>query len=1461
MSYYTESIDRMVLIRGPGMASFTNAYLGQGLSSLGYKASCSVKVIDIYGSFEISYTDVTVRPPDDPKEIINNLKVLIQNGKETSNFDKVSQVISGTILTINQVNCSLSPNCSPLNRQICSDTPNSCGKCLSGFVGIPEPSNFPCLPVQRKTPQGSRRKLVSTSCTDSKSCLLGVCVNDICMESMKKCRNDCSTHGTCSYIDMNGNSVLECKESDLTCDVVCKCLTGWAGSDCSLSNVEFQSSRSSRELICMTFIDLARSQEISTEIIISTLVSISSTMFDGSLITDLALDNCIAAVESIILTNINLVNSEESVLSLLNVISNIIGARDIFSQSTIQKYDTLLRATSTAQRNLLSLGEPNSLAVSKYLKISTGFISKAVLRDENNIEIDMQTDFENMLGLTGTKVSIPPYELEDQKTIGISIFQLTKNPYDILTNTSIIQIEMLSYDSNISISDVYIATHSISPIDYPIFSIVPHELSCDLSEQPYKINVTCAPVDYVNTYSTNETLESVKSSNSTYLCMGNLYGSLTYYCPGYVYTPKCLVSNHMGTFQESSYCNVLNFSSNSITYSSKFSNSEQHSITEVTVYKGVNILNKALNYTTFATKNPSIPIKANQVLINAFSIASAIFFFLFYGFKYRKSNNDKNKPFVDKNKADEIDSDFSSVSNDNITMSNFFKFIIPEEFENKFSPLLLKCFFISRKRNIFNQFFSIPKKNQYLIFINIAGQILNHTLVTFIIISYYQSDTGECELLKTKESCLDDYAIDFKSNLCYWERVGEYCYFNSPNFDIFYLIRFIVLICIAVIPLNYLLTYLILSIDTILLADTNSSNSKSSSKVYIEESNNYQSRESNQENQGYKSAKDILKSQLEKEKVLSAELSKNEIRRPNIFRDLQTKQSILWSAARMSQLKNTSDLLIPVDEADLLINLCHDKNICSLWAPQKEFKFDRSWQFLGMLEYAIHIFQLYFASQYGQPHIASQIVYTQSKSLIQNKLTSARREEGNISDVLGAIPDEASQDLYLIQAFALHMSDFWKFNYYNSAILNSNSHYYLKAVYPYLGNDKIVDFIVFSYLLIITMCILSYGSKIGDRVLTYALTGIIISFGYNYVLLQPLCQVVLHNFYRIFIGFQYTNILCAFKSKIRGILKRKYGILSTKYSLIQHFNPACRVARQFSHLGASRILLLIHDFDVPSFSIYPKKSIFSVLLLFPYEFLSLCVNFLGIFPSDITKFIFEAIIICAINLVPFYLHDFISLDFGAQIYLTIVLGCILVILALQIVYIERNQRKWQVKISKEIRLGSSLRNKPQPKTSMFQDNNEDTRMFDGLTKSKMQSTELFVTKSKENQITLSPKNNDFSVYKNSHSSLDFFTPEKSLEIKKDKYSPSFESSNYIIETNSSSPTWLTTIQGPPKGSPMNKIVNGQNMAGRFDRSVSGEINSDYRAPWVSKGKHFQAFYPNYSKNINSIYSRNILFHI
>lgn len=104
----------------------------------------------------------------------------------------------------------------------------------------------------------------------------------------------------------------------------------------------------------------------------------------------------------------------------------------------------------------------------------------------------------------------------------------------------------------------------------------------------------------------------------------------------------------------------------------------------------------------------------------------------------------------------------------------------------------------------------------------------------------------------------------------------------------------------------------------------------------------------------------------------------------------------------------------------------------------------------------------------------------------------------------------------------------------------------------------------------------SIGSKSIDLWLVLVLVGIVVDNFAIQVIVAWLTWSVIYN--SVFIEFE--SIMRNLKGKSRIILRRTTGVMRPCNDLVQHLNPACRVARMFPVYPICRLLLSINDGDI-----------------------------------------------------------------------------------------------------------------------------------------------------------------------------------------------------------------------------------------------------------------------------------------
>jgi hypothetical protein len=129
------------------------------------------------------------------------------------------------------------------------------------------------------------------------------------------------------------------------------------------------------------------------------------------------------------------------------------------------------------------------------------------------------------------------------------------------------------------------------------------------------------------------------------------------------------------------------------------------------------------------------------------------------------------------------------------------------------------------------------------------------------------------------------------------------------------------------------------------------------------------------------------------------------------------------------------------------------------------------------------------------------------------------------------------------------------------------------------------------YIFFTLFFIFLFGVRLGSRTTNVWLTGAIVSWVEEMLVLRPL-KIVLRWIMMSQIIF--PDIIAIHEQLLRRarlIMSRTRGMINTQHASIQHFNAACRAARQFPHLQISRLLISVNDHDFPSLLASPVSSL------------------------------------------------------------------------------------------------------------------------------------------------------------------------------------------------------------------------------------------------------------------------------
>ena len=125
--------------------------------------------------------------------------------------------------------------------------------------------------------------------------------------------------------------------------------------------------------------------------------------------------------------------------------------------------------------------------------------------------------------------------------------------------------------------------------------------------------------------------------------------------------------------------------------------------------------------------------------------------------------------------------------------------------------------------------------------------------------------------------------------------------------------------------------------------------------------------------------------------------------------------------------------------------------------------------------------------------------------------------------------------------------------------------------------------IIIIFFVLSLLFVFLYGTRMGLHSSTAWLTIIAISFLEDLLLFEPLGIMFLHI---TVASFSYEDIIALTHRVFRSMFTlRVRGQMEPIKSKIQHVNAACRAARQFPHLYASRLLSSLNDSDMPNYFI------------------------------------------------------------------------------------------------------------------------------------------------------------------------------------------------------------------------------------------------------------------------------------
>jgi hypothetical protein len=483
-----------------------------------------------------------VAPPKSTYDLSVAVVSIVNKAIASSDAQVLKQIIGASVSSVNSVDCSEAPDCASINREICSTTASTCGSCKSGYYGINGHSNTYCMKIKTKASsrrlQSAQSSLVSNiiPCKKNSDCFSGFCNNNICADVKGKgCPNECSSNGVCRVYDYDGNIVSKTKNcylGDEFCFATCFCVTGRYGDDCSLDKLEYEMIVSVQEATCLAIHKTLQIQDID-DIFETSLQYFSSLFLKTGILNAKFTNLCVGYYLDMILSHYNLIHDDETLILVVNGLSNILQRKDnILSATNSIKIRKALKYIISFHQSKLVIQESTINLFTENIRV---FSTKIFPKSLSSLSIQPpQSSIESYLGIYGSEIKFKEIEYSYNLPITVSIIQMNWN--DWVENINIDDSNSYNFQMQISfdptsslLNDYYqlqkfdILLQNVEEItSYVKQDVVKGNLFCDWSPVPYNLTAKC-----LYGHSFNVT------------CPGNFPGYLNYTCPALATFPGC----------------------------------------------------------------------------------------------------------------------------------------------------------------------------------------------------------------------------------------------------------------------------------------------------------------------------------------------------------------------------------------------------------------------------------------------------------------------------------------------------------------------------------------------------------------------------------------------------------------------------------------------------------------------------------------------------------------------------------------------------------------------------------------------------------------------------------------------------------------------------------------------------------------------------------------------------------
>lgn len=1285
MHYYAVNGNANKLLKASNQLTYVRATIGRGIRSNDYNVTCVATATDYYGSLGTAHTSVTVLPSQlSIADVNTQLNARLSSAFVSKDPGQVAQVIVAVSGYINSANCSQTSaaHCESLHRKPCVNTAQTCGTCMSGYVGANGDFNFPCVSA------GAKLAVLHARCDADAQCASGYCASRKCANALKPCPNDCSGYGTCVYTNYTNSVIATCSSNDPFCSATCACEGGRYGSDCALTAAEFEYHKNMRQSMCASLLRAAAAQDVSADVLLNRAELLSNLLIDPSQVSLPALYNCSSALTTTILEHADIAGLSDIAGSYISTISTVLGVNDLPSD-IVSDLDLAYESMATGIQSTLAIGEDMTTYTTKNMRFG------AVLLGTNNTDNAAsaltvpQSDYEKLQKAKPTKLTlnISSGVVPEDGAVGVAVFQYNKTPFKQRSASASVGFQSKLYGEVNDKDTSRERRRGLATSGNGGGVTVAVDLQNINNIAYYATTPEVGIVDCLRTgVPHNVTLNCTSSTEYLFQCPGYYGLRYNYTCPMYTLTPFC--TSYDGTeFSVDNNCHVATYDATSTVcecsnadasrrLATANSDLEQFaSVATVVVTSFVQIITimgdkapPAVEYdstvlilmsTLVATlaatlafylhhdkvhvrklfAPPAGETVASVVAVEAhahthYSGKASTALELNYGFPL----HDESTSHMQAGSVGGAYEDNSQRRLRHISIETFFNALLPKELtglpwhrrlrdklaEHDWYAIFQRNAFLSNRANgvgngngAANTDLHTYKRNdtyahtethhelKSLRWLLLAGRVLNFLFFTTVLVANFYSDDGTCEEQTLQSDCLSKHGLFGLGHTCNWEpTIDSACTFNKLSFDTpFSLLVVAVVVTIVSLPFDHMFYFVVvklkLSTSDVAIAYLKAVNAKVHRQVepLVLKNNDAHNTQVQLHNPAKKAKKTnhvqvhpVTTTKTAAFAVVSAlhdHTHKHMVHAGTAayarFHELSgvvERRPMYLRAARLVLLQNKTDKISARKETHSLLNDIHTGDVRLRIKPSRILTLHML--YMRVVRRIVYAAETCYSYARGRGALQTSPfrdnVDEDTIQYVTDEVRYGRAHAKVIKRTMGSLVSDVDKEAYLIQQFLVECLP---------PLQRRVAGLYLfrKVELSKIGLSNTTLYVMFTllmlYLVFTVVYIFLVGATIGSRASMQWLIVIGICFAHDLIVLQPLKIWMKFVAVASIASGELRMFHAMLKERSRFILTRMNGVVRNYNQMLHHSNPACRAARTFPELAASRLLISLNDSDLP----------------------------------------------------------------------------------------------------------------------------------------------------------------------------------------------------------------------------------------------------------------------------------------